>query len=375
MSPFWFRLLYLIVVWGFAVYSKADLVRLNSATFLLSALFFLLYFVFPLVQQRKWLAPMIIFLLTAITFFNFWSVAFNGFIFLILLVIAIQTMEHLQGLTRYLLVFLQYAIVVLPPMIAADFQSLMYINLTVLLVGFGMYFLQHTQTSHALLEATHDILQKDYRRLKRQVVIHEKAVRQEERNQIAREIHDSVGHRLTALLMQLEVVRLQTTDESELKKITQLKSLAQISLTETREAVKALKSEETTGLTAVIQLIRKLEAESHLQITFQIKAGAFSFPLTAQQSVVLYRSVQEGLTNMMRHSDSRQAEIEFKIVGGSFFGFQITNPLQEKVEIVEGFGLTAMRERIEQLGGTLNISQSEGGFTLTGTFPMEKGDD
>src|SRR5690554_4305804 len=98
MSPFWFRLLYLIVVWGFAVYSKADLVRLNSATFLLSALFFLLYFVFPLVQQRKWLAPMIIFLLTAITFFNFWSVAFNGFIFLILLVIAIQTMEHLQGL-------------------------------------------------------------------------------------------------------------------------------------------------------------------------------------------------------------------------------------------------------------------------------------
>jgi signal transduction histidine kinase len=221
----------------------------------------------------------------------------------------------------------------------------------------------------------HERVQKDYRSLKRQAVIHEKTVRQEERNQIAREIHDSVGHRLTALLMQLEVVRLQTTDVSDRETITHLKSLAQVSLTETREAVRALKSEETTGLTAVIQLIRKLEAESHLQIAFQIKAGAFSFPLTSKQSIVLYRSVQEGLTNMMRHSASREAEVEFRVVGGSFFRFRITNPLNKKIEIVEGFGLTAMRERLEELGGTLSINQAEGEFALTGTFPMEKGED
>lgn len=44
------------------------------------------------------------------------------------------------------------------------------------------------------------------------------------------------------------------------------------------------------------------------------------------------------------------------------------------MEFTEGFGLTAMRERIEQIDGTLNISQFEGKFIITGTFPMERGD-
>ena len=158
------------------------------------------------------------------------------------------------------------------------------------------------------------------------------------------------------------------------KNIKHLKSLAQLSLNETREAVKALKSEETTGLTSVIQLIRKLESESHLQVAFNIGPGALSFPLSSQQSIVLYRSVQEGLTNMMRHSGSREAKVNFSVIGGNFFRFQISNPLKDKVEFVEGFGLTAMRERIEEIDGTLNISLFEGKFIITGTFPMEKED-
>lgn len=375
MSTLWFNLLYLIVVWGFAIYSKVNQVGFNPVTIFLSALFFIIYFSLPLIRHRKGLLQISIFLLNVIVFLNFWSQSFNGFILLILLIIAKSAMDYLQGFSFYFHLFTQYIIVTSPYMITKNFKLLVYINLLIFLAFYWIYIWQRTNKSYILLRTTHDNLQSDYRKLKRQVVINEKNVRLEERNHIAREIHDSVGHRLTALLMQLEVMRLQTTDDLSLEKINYLKSLAQVSLSETREAVKALKSEETTGLTAVIQLIRKLEAESHLQVAFHINAGALSFPLTNKQSVVLYRVVQEALTNMMRHSESREAEVEFNVLGGIFFRFKVSNPLKEKVEIVEGFGLTAMRERIEQLGGTLKISQVEGKFTLTGTFPMEKGAD
>lgn len=374
MSALWFNLLYSIVVWGFAIYSKVNQVGFSSITILLSALFFIIYFCLPLIHHRKGLAQISIFLLNAIVFLNFWSQSFNGFVFLILIIIAKEAVEYMQGKSLYFHFFLQYLIIISPYIMNQDFMMLAYINLLTLLTYFWVYIWQRTNKSYVLLKLEHDELQNNYRKLKRQVVITEKNVRQEERNQIAREIHDSVGHRLTALLMQLEVIRLQTREESSLEKINHLKSLAQASLKETREAVKALKSEETTGLTAVIQLIRKLEAESHLQVAFNIKSGALSFPLTNKQSIALYRAVQEALTNMMRHSNSREAEIEFSTIGGSFFRFQISNPQKEKVELVEGFGLTAMRERIEQLNGRLNISQFESKFTLTGTFPMEKGE-
>ena len=374
MSTFWFNLLYLILVWGFALYTKFQELGFKSATVFLGAIFFIIYFILPFIHNRKIIFHISIFLLSAIVFLNFWSLSFNGFIFLILLIIAKDALDYLQGIGLYFHLIIQYVIVISPYLIRQDFILLTFTNLLILVTVFWLYFWQRTNKTHVSLKDRHDQLQNDYRKLKRQLTINEKNVRQEERNQIAREIHDSVGHRLTALLMQLEVIRLQSKDEAELEKINHLKSLAQISLSDTREAVKALKSEETTGLTAVIQLIRKLEAESHLQVAFNIKAGALSFPLTNKQSVALYRAVQEALTNMMRHSRSREAEIEFSIIGGNFFRFKISNPQKEKVELVEGFGLTAMRERLEQIDGTLNIIQVEGKFTLIGTFPMEKGD-
>lgn len=374
MSTFWFNILYLIIVWGFAIYSKLEALALDPPTIFLSALFFIIYFSLPLIKKNEKLLNISILALNAIVFLNFWSKAFYGFIFLILIIIAKEAMDYLSGANLYFHIFTQYLILISPYIITRDVLMFAYMQLLILVAFFALYFWQRINQVHIQLKTTYEREQSEFRKLKRQITIKEQNVRQEERNQIAREIHDSVGHRLTALLMQLEVTRLETKDESALEKINHLKSLAQSSLSETREAVKALKSEETTGLTAVIQLIRKLEAESHLEIAFNIKPGALSFPLSNDQSVTLYRAVQEALTNMMRHSGSREADIEFSILGGSFFRFQIRNPLKKKIELIEGFGLTSMRERLEKLDGSLSISQVEGKFILTGTFPMEKGD-
>lgn len=370
MSIFWFNLFYLMIAWGLALSTMADV---GSTTILTSTLFFLIYFCLPLTRKHKLIYQLLLSSLTIIVFFIFSTEAFNGFVLLILLIVAMHTINNLKGWQLYLQLILQYVVVIYTYILTFDVNQLSYITLLVIFISFLLFNWRRITGKYTELDKARDQIEIDYRKLKRQATLHEKNVRQEERNQIAREIHDSVGHRLTALLMQLEVARIQSEDPGLKEKFNQFKSLAQMSLDETREAVQALKSEETTGLTAVIQLIRKLEAESHLRVSFHVQSGALSFPLSNDQSVVLYRSVQEGLTNMMRHSNEKQAKVDFSIVGEQFFRFQISHTSRKKVVLQEGFGLSSMRERLEQLDGTLKINQVEGEFRLIGTFPAQNG--
>src|SRR5690606_22990206 len=83
----------------------------------------------------------------------------------------------------------------------------------------------------------YDQLLGEYRQLKRSKIEHERVVRLEERTRIARDIHDSVGHKLTALLMQLQMISM----ENNSVEYKELKRLAAESLEETRHAVKTLK--------------------------------------------------------------------------------------------------------------------------------------
>ncbi len=196
-------------------------------------------------------------------------------------------------------------------------------NLAIPPVFIGLYSLLHVaafvsfrQIWHAEQEATlrNEALLSEYRKMKRLIVLSEQAARQEERVLIGRDIHDSVGHKLTALLMQLEVFRMGTDDKSAIR-VQALKELAKESLEETRNAVKALKHHEAGGLSAILDLIRKLEAESFFRVNFSVKLGALSAPLNTKQSIAVYRAVQECLTNIIRHSRVREADILFEAPG------------------------------------------------------------
>ncbi|MBE3568698.1 MAG: sensor histidine kinase, partial [Bacillales bacterium] len=111
----------------------------------------------------------------------------------------------------------------------------------------------------------------EFRNLKRISYESERTARLEERTRIARDIHDSVGHKLTALLMHLQILSMQKGEEFE-----ELKELVQDSLEETRQAVRALRTEEHEGIATVLELIRKLEAESHIFLNVTIKKGILS---------------------------------------------------------------------------------------------------
>ncbi len=210
----------------------------------------------------------------------------------------------------------------------------------------------------------------EYRKLKRLNLESERDVRIQERTMIARDIHDSVGHRLTALLMKLEMLSIERNSSD----YDDLKEMAKESLEEIRRSVKTLQSEENEGIATVVQLIRKLEAESHLTVQFTMKQGILSAPLNNEKSVVLYRVIQEGLTNAMRHAGSREVRVT---LGKSAIGdiqFKITNRVFKPKPFTFGFGLNNMKARVEEIEGTLEVLQTEEQFILIGTIPTRGGE-
>ena len=213
----------------------------------------------------------------------------------------------------------------------------------------------------------YDQLYGEYRNLKRLNLATEHSARLEERTKIARDIHDSVGHRLTALIMKLEMLTIQEENNS----YNELKEMAKESLEETRHAVKALQAEENEGIATIVHLIRKLEAESHVLVQFTLKQGVLSVPISNEKSVVLYRVIQESLTNAMRHAMSREVNITLGKSAINDISFEITNTIFDTTPFVFGFGLTNMKRRVEEVKGTLSIYQTETDFVVTGNIPSE----
>ncbi|KNE21891.1 sensor histidine kinase [Virgibacillus pantothenticus] len=205
----------------------------------------------------------------------------------------------------------------------------------------------------------------EFRKNKRMHASAERAARLEERTKIARDIHDSVGHRLTALMMKMEILSIQKKEQD----YEELKPMAKEALEETREAVRALQNEEIEGIASVVQLIRRLEAESQLMVQFTLKQGVLSISLKNKQSITLYRVIQEALTNAMRHSPYREVQV---VLGQSAIGdvtFEIRNRIHKARHLHDGFGLTNMKQRMKEIGGSLHIYQTEQDFVVTGAIP------
>ncbi|CAG9622087.1 sensor histidine kinase [Sutcliffiella rhizosphaerae] len=244
------------------------------------------------------------------------------------------------------------------------------ILLIIFLIGIGAITNKYVVESERLDKDWKSLLV-EYRDLKRQLLKNEEVARIEERNRIARDIHDSVGHQLTALMMQLAVAEQSLENQKVKSIISQTKQLARDSLDGMRKAVKALQGEEDKGIASVIHLIRKLEAESQMRIQLTTKTGVLSHTFTNDQNSSVYRFVQEALTNAMRHGDSREITVTFEILGGHSFRATIRNKLVSAKSIQEGFGMQNMRKRMEDLRGRMEKEIADNHFIVKGVFPLK----
>ncbi len=338
------------------------------------AVYFCFFFITPLFKKNTGYLTLLFCVNAVIVCFVFFpneAYDFNILVLLTYMLLIAEAAERLPG--RYLIFPSLLSLLSIMSFVVFGKVSTMttlFIILFVMLVVSGIIYYKIKDIHHQKLSSQYDHLHSEYRILKKRVAQDEASARQEERQMIGREIHDSVGHKLTSLIMQLEAYRIQS-ETKELPHIERLKELANESLEETRRAVKTFKQEEIGGLHGVMRLIRKLELESFIRIHFSVHHGAFAAPLTGEQSFAIYRAVQEGLTNIMKHSHAREAQITFEAPGGSIFRFEIINPIKEAYTFKEDYGLISMRERLEKLGGGLEVQRSEKQFILRGWVKLK----
>lgn len=195
----------------------------------------------------------------------------------------------------------------------------------------------------------------------------------EERHRIARDIHDSLGHALVALNIQLEAA-LTLWDDAPKKAYESLKESKQLgseALTAVRTSVTDMRSETLQGK-LLEQALQGLVHE--FQLATQVTPKTYidlSFPFPNAVNVVVYRVVQEGFTNICKHAEAAAVDLR---VQTSANNLQLTLTDNGKGFCTHhgqaGFGLKGMRERINALGGTLDIQSVPGqGCQLKASFP------
>jgi signal transduction histidine kinase len=178
-----------------------------------------------------------------------------------------------------------------------------------------------------------------------------------ERTRIAREIHDSLGHSLIALDVQLEVAeRLSQQEPAESQAAVAIAhQLSQQCLQDVRRSVQTLRQNEFDLNQAVLNLVSQLQQHQPLQVHCNLKLPE----LTSQQSHQLYCIIQEGLTNIQKHAKAKRVDLSSAITPTDIcLGLQDDgigfNPATTPV----GFGLLGMQERVQLLNGQFKIQSA-----------------
>lgn len=200
----------------------------------------------------------------------------------------------------------------------------------------------------------------------------------QERNRIAREIHDSLGHYLTTINMQLNAAQAilgpETADSARARDmLTKAQRLTQEGLQEVRHSVAALR-QSSLAKRPFIQNLDDLLAETRRAgLIVERHTIGLTRPLVAKVENSLYRAVQEGLTNTRKYGRASRIDVTLDY---SLF-HQIHLIIRDNGVGAEpaqadngGFGLLGLRERVQLLGGQMQIETApQAGFTLSITIP------
>jgi signal transduction histidine kinase len=201
----------------------------------------------------------------------------------------------------------------------------------------------------------------------------------QERGRIAREIHDSLGHSLTALNLQIEgALKLWPSHPERAQDfLKEAKALGSTALQEVRRSVAAMRADPLQGKSlpeAIQALAQEFQRTTGLQPICQI---GLTQGLSPDLNVALYRIVQEALTNICKHAQATQVTIELS---------QSAHPPAEILLTVQdngcgftptcspsGFGLQGIRERAAAFGGRLEINSAPAqGCEIIARFPRSK---
>ena len=193
-----------------------------------------------------------------------------------------------------------------------------------------------------------------------------------ERNRLAREIHDTLGHYLTVIHVQLEAARAIIGAEPErgLLAINRAQALAKDGLTAVRQSVKALREDSRVeGIAEQLASLVDAVRDETFMATFQTTGAPR--PVTAAVALALHRTALEALTNVRKHAAATIVDIALAFRPDGRVHLRVHDDGRGSSRLDGGFGLTGIRERAEQLGGSVAFHTAAGqGFTLDMELPV-----
>jgi signal transduction histidine kinase len=193
-----------------------------------------------------------------------------------------------------------------------------------------------------------------------------------ERNRLAREIHDTLGHYLTVIHVQLEAARAVMAAEPErgMLAINRAQTLAKDGLAAVRQSVKALREDSRVEGIAE-QLASLVEAVRDESFSATFNATGSARPVTAAVALALHRTALEALTNVRKHAAATLVEIVLAFRPDGRVHLRVHDNGRGTMRVDGGFGLLGIRERAEQLGGSVAFHTAAGqGFTLDMELPV-----
>lgn len=193
------------------------------------------------------------------------------------------------------------------------------------------------------------------------------STRLSERMRISRELHDLLGHHLTALSLNLEVANHLTAGKAQ-EHVRQAHTLAKLLLTDVREAVSQLRDEGAVDMGTALRTLTEgvLAPAIHLQMPDPFLVE------DPEHANVLLRCAQEIITNTLRHAQADNLWLSFRRDGAAV-QVQARDDGRGTPAPTAGNGLRGMRERLAQHGGSVRIDSAHGvGFALELTLPMDK---
>ncbi len=188
----------------------------------------------------------------------------------------------------------------------------------------------------------------------------------QERNRISRDLHDSIGHTLSTLIIQLEALTVlaHRNHQPQLAKMAgQLREFTKTGMDEVRSAIYDLKPENYQAIAFIEQcqqIVANFNQQTHIRADFNYNHATFQ--ITPIQQEALYRALQETLSNVMKHAEATKVHIQLHYTYDEII-LTLQDNGQGTDKIIPSVGLTGMKERIQLAGGKVaHFSQTNRGF-------------
>lgn len=193
----------------------------------------------------------------------------------------------------------------------------------------------------------------------------------EERNRLSSELHDTVGHAYTSIIMGMETLRTELATEMGIQRLDSLLEMGRKSIEDVRGYLHQMDSPCQSP--SLIQSLQNLGAEfqEHAQVNVSFRTFGEEYQLSRQAKIAFIRCLQESLTNAVRHGQGTEIIVSLQF-DEQYTRLEVQDNGKGNVEWQEGFGMNAMKERAMNLQGHLSVyTKPEEGMLVTCTIPRQ----